>query len=266
MGGYHLIAEEASRLAKLLPPSVVEAVAARLERGDGSDRGSLRSQIAQAVPSPHHRSLVVAFLDRWGSEAGGVLPQSVAAALLTGSLAEKGHREGQSVELVWTGPDVGVVPFRRTEQAVLQVIDSAGWRLLVVSYAVYNIPRICEALVRAAARGVVLTVVVEAAEKSAGREAYNTLRALGPAVASHSSVYLWPHEHRPRDENGRAGLLHVKCVAGDGRWLFVSSANLTEYAFTTNMELGVLITGGEQPAQVQAHFERLVETGVLVKA
>jgi hypothetical protein len=33
-GGYHLIAEEASRLARLLPPSVVEVIAARLERDD----------------------------------------------------------------------------------------------------------------------------------------------------------------------------------------------------------------------------------------
>lgn len=46
MSGYHLIAEEASRLAKLLPPSVVEAVAARLECGDGPDASSLRGRIA----------------------------------------------------------------------------------------------------------------------------------------------------------------------------------------------------------------------------
>jgi len=64
-----LIAEEASRLAKLLPCSVIEAVAARLERFDGLNLGMVRDQIAQAVPSPHHRAFVVAFLDRWRSEA-----------------------------------------------------------------------------------------------------------------------------------------------------------------------------------------------------
>ena len=43
MGGYHLIAEEASRLAKLLPPCVVvEAVSARLEpiRGGSGKPGA----------------------------------------------------------------------------------------------------------------------------------------------------------------------------------------------------------------------------------
>jgi phosphatidylserine/phosphatidylglycerophosphate/cardiolipin synthase-like enzyme len=53
----------------------------------------------------------------------------------------------------------------------------------------------------------------------------------------------------------------VKCLVADARRLFVSSANLTEYAFTTNMELGLLITGGKLPIQVEAHFDRLIAKG-----
>lgn len=266
MVGYHLIAVEASRLARLLPPSVVEAMAARLERSSDSDWGSLRAQIAQAVPSPNHRALAIALLDLWRSEAATVPPQAVAAALITASEAEKGHREGQSVELVWTGPDVGVVPLRRTEQVVLQVIDSASQRLLVVSYAVYNVPRISEALVRAADRGVVISIVVESPDKIEGRKAYNTLAALGPSVAGRCAVYLWPIEGRFRGGSGKPGLLHVKCAVADGQFLFLSSANLTEQAFSVNMELGVLITGGRSPIQVETHFGKMIESGALVKA
>ena len=69
---------------------------------------------------------------------------------------------------------------------------------------------------------------------------------------------------RKKDENGKPGILHVKCAASDGHWLFLSSANLTQYAFTTNMELGVLIAGGALPVQVEKHFERLIDTGVLL--
>jgi hypothetical protein len=198
-GGYHLIAEEASRLARLLPPSVVEVIAARLERSTGTDWGTLRGRIAQAVPSPHNRALVVDFLDRWRSEAGGVLPQSVAVALLTASRAETEHREGCTVELVWTGPDVGVVPLRRTEQAIWQVIDSASQRITVISYAVLNIPRIGDALIRAAERGVAINLVVESPDRIKGQEAYNTLAALGESVASRCSVYLWPIEKRSKN-------------------------------------------------------------------
>ena len=266
MRGYQLIAEEAERLARSLSASVAEGIAVRLEGGDGPDWGTLRSRVVQAVPSPHQRSLVVAFLDRWRSEAGEIPPQAVAAALHTAVLADRQRREGQSVELVWTGPDVGVVPLRRTEQVVLQVIDSASERLLVVSYAVFNVPRIREALIRAADRGVAIHVVVESPDRIAGRNAYSTLAALGPTVAGRCGVYLWPIEERFKGGAGKPGLLHVKCAVADGRWLFLSSANLTEQAFSINMELGVLITGGTTPAQVEGHFGKMIESGDLAKA
>jgi phosphatidylserine/phosphatidylglycerophosphate/cardiolipin synthase-like enzyme len=169
--GNRRIAEEACRLARLLPCSVIEAVAARLGRGEGTGIETLKGQVARSVPGPHQRALVVAFLDLWLTEAPGVTPGAVAVALLAASESEKHHREGQSIELVWTGPEVGVVPLRRTEQVVLQVIDSARERLLVVSYAVFNIPRICEALIRAADRGVATTIVVESPDRNEGRKA-----------------------------------------------------------------------------------------------
>jgi phosphatidylserine/phosphatidylglycerophosphate/cardiolipin synthase-like enzyme len=45
--------------------------------------------------------------------------------------------------------------------------------------------------------------------------------------------------------------------------LLVSSANLTEYALNLNMELGVLIEGGPQPATVEHQFHELIARGVL---
>jgi hypothetical protein len=90
------------------------------------------------------------------------------------------------------------------------------------------------------------------------------LKALGGDVASACSVYYWPQEQRAKDENGKVGILHVKCAVADGYRMFLSSANLTEYAFTINMELGLLVTGGKLPEQVERHFERLVAAGTLL--
>jgi phosphatidylserine/phosphatidylglycerophosphate/cardiolipin synthase-like enzyme len=57
--------------------------------------------------------------------------------------------------------------------------------------------------------------------------------------------------------------LHAKCAVADARLLFVSSANLTDYALNLNMELGVLIQGGPHPATVVAQFDEFVARGVL---
>jgi phosphatidylserine/phosphatidylglycerophosphate/cardiolipin synthase-like enzyme len=261
--GLHLVANEAGRLASALPSSVLHTFAEAIQSCEATDWSWFKARIAAGIAQPHYRSLVADFLATWQSKASNVSPEAVAAALLTAAHIEQTHQQQQSVELVWTGPDVGVVPLRRTEQALLQVIDSTSRRATVVSYAVYNIPRICEALVRAADRGVSINVIIETPDRLEGQNTYDTLKALGHSVAARCKVFLWPWEKREKDENGKPGILHVKCAVADGRWLFVSSANLTEYAFTLNMELGLLISGGSLPRQVEEHFDRMVETGVL---
>jgi phosphatidylserine/phosphatidylglycerophosphate/cardiolipin synthase-like enzyme len=82
-------------------------------------------------------------------------------------------------------------------------------------------------------------------------------------VARRAEVYYWPAEQRPRNEAEGQGVLHVKAAVADGRFLLLTSANLTEHAFTLNMEMGLLVSGGSLPAQAERHFEWLVESGVL---
>ncbi|MDG3002825.1 DISARM system phospholipase D-like protein DrmC [Paludisphaera sp. Pla2] len=175
----------------------------------------------------------------------------------------RAQRESHSAELVWTGPDAGPTAFRRTEQAIIQVLDAARNRITLISFAIYKIPKVVETLVRAAGRGVLLTVVVETPDRIAGQGEYSTIRALGPEVAACSTVYYWPGEDRLVGANGKAGLLHVKCAAADGEWLFISSANLTRQAFTINMELGILVRDDGSATAVERHFDRLIQVGRL---
>jgi phosphatidylserine/phosphatidylglycerophosphate/cardiolipin synthase-like enzyme len=108
-------------------------------------------------------------------------------------------------------------------------------------------------------------VIIETPNLNEGEHAYSTLQALGPSVIERCRVYYWPLEKRSTDASGRAGLLHVKCAVADGRSLFLSSANLTEYAFTLNIELGVLINGGPLPERVETHFQRMILISELVR-
>ena len=260
MNPNRVIVEAATTLARSLPTSTSESVAAAILTTGTS---SLKAEIAKRVPQHHRRETVLAFVDRWREEASDVDAQVVGVALQTAALSEQAHRDSQSVELVWTGPDTGDIPFRRTEQAILQVLDAAKERITLVSFAVYRIPNIAKALVRAAKRGVKLTVIVETPHKIEGEGEYNTIRALGEQVATCSSVYFWPKENRKAGHNNNVGILHVKCAVADGEWLFLSSANLTQQAFTINMELGMLVRGGTMPERVEKQFERLIHSAIL---
>ena len=55
----------------------------------------------------------------------------------------------------------------------------------------------------------------------------------------------------------------MKCAVADGEWLFLSSANLTQQAFTINMELGVLVQGGTMPSRVEKQFDQLLAKDIL---
>jgi phosphatidylserine/phosphatidylglycerophosphate/cardiolipin synthase-like enzyme len=257
-----VIVEHARRVAAEVPPSLVEALAAAIEQA-GPFWSRCKGAILTSVSQPLYRSLAADLLRASEAEAASVSPEAVAFALLGASEVERLRREEQAVELVWTGPDTQAIPVRHTEQAVLQVVDAAKDRLLVVSYAVYNIPRVCGAMVRAANRGVRLKIVVEAGDLQGSHSIRSKLAALGDAVAQRAEVYYWPAEQRPRNETEGQGVLHVKAAVADGRWMLLTSANLTEHAFTLNMEMGLLVTGGILPAQTERHFERLIEVGVL---
>jgi phosphatidylserine/phosphatidylglycerophosphate/cardiolipin synthase-like enzyme len=104
---------------------------------------------------------------------------------------------------------------------------------------------------------------VETPDKLGGENEYSTLRALGPDIAACSTVYYWPKENRRLSEGNKPGILHVKCAVADAEWLFLSSANLTQQAFTVNMELGMLVRGGTMPGRVEQQFRRLIQDGQL---
>jgi phosphatidylserine/phosphatidylglycerophosphate/cardiolipin synthase-like enzyme len=262
MSPSQVIIEAALKLAGKLPGDVIEQAAQIISAHEPIEA---RSRIADNIPHPHYRSLCLGFFQNWRTKASGISPSEVAIALRTAAYSQRSRGADPSVEIVWTGPRSESVSFRHTEQAILQVLNSAHSRLLLVSYAVYAIPNIQDAVVRAAKRGVKITVVVETPNKLDVENEYSTLRALGDDVARCSAVYFWPKEKRKADASGKLGILHVKCVLGDGRWLFLSSANLTKYALSLNMELGLLLTGGRHPAQVEQHFAQLIEDNELLR-
>jgi phosphatidylserine/phosphatidylglycerophosphate/cardiolipin synthase-like enzyme len=132
-------------------------------------------------------------------------------------------------------------------------VNASSERLVVVSFAVYRATAVAHALAAASDRGVRVELVLEPDQAN----------ALGRHVTARAAVYIWPEELRPRNETGGRGVVHAKCAVADGRILLLSSANLTESALTLNMELGLLVEGGEVPRRVQEHLDALVEAGQL---
>jgi cardiolipin synthase len=237
-------AEACLKLVEELPSSMVEALIAQLRVG-----------AALAMPNPGYQGRVDEFL-RCRSDARGEL-----APMLEVALAAK--RAAPTTELVWTGPSTPVVPARRTEQVLCDLIRCAKRRLTMTSFGIFQVPRLVEELEKAIARGLALRIVLGDREWHSDQEIDRQRQQLGRVVAIRASLLQWPAERRQRDEQGHAGLMHVKAAVADSRVAFLTSANLTEAALERNMELGVLIRGGSLPAAIDRLIDALMETGEL---
>jgi len=77
------------------------------------------------------------------------------------------------------------------------------------------------------------------------------------AVVTGAEFYVWDGDAPGFDKSGS---VHAKCAVADGEAAFITSANLTGAAMDRNMELGVLVRGGDLPKKLQLHLEALLTT------
>ncbi|MBE7385829.1 MAG: hypothetical protein F6J95_031120 [Leptolyngbya sp. SIO1E4] len=187
------------------------------------------------------------------------------AAALTGSAytAQAAQRE-LAVDLVWTGPSCSNLAIRRTDQVLLQLIRECQHEITLISFAIYKIPEIVQALAVALDRGIKLRILAETPDSGEGKIAFGLRSTFDAPILKRAEVLVWPKENRPVDGAGRYGSLHVKGAIVDQEKLFVTSANLTEYALSLNMELGVLIKNTQIAGQLTNQLDNLVLDQILV--
>jgi phosphatidylserine/phosphatidylglycerophosphate/cardiolipin synthase-like enzyme len=131
------------------------------------------------------------------------------------------------------------------------MIDSAREEVVLASFATHDEPTIVAALRRAADRGVGITLLLERPQDNPG---YSSAR--DPFATLPARRLVWSRPARPE----RAAM-HAKVIVVDRRSCLVGSANLTGAAMERNLECGVLIRGGDQPAQIRDHLFALLDAG-----
>ena len=253
------------RLAADLPAEHLAHLAELLKSEPRLDWKRLGQVLRSAIPYIETQEKLRRFVDDWRSLPQPPTPAEMSLALGVASAAISHQRQQQKVELTWTGPRSPHVSLRRTDQALIELINGAKKRILIVSFAVYKARNILSALEKAADRGVAITVILESPDVSEGKIAYSTIRALGASLREKARVFIWPYAKRATTPEGKIGSLHAKIGVADGDHLYLSSANLTDYAMNINMEMGVLVHGNDLPPRIEEHFAELISNGTLAE-
>jgi phosphatidylserine/phosphatidylglycerophosphate/cardiolipin synthase-like enzyme len=258
--------EQIRQVAQTIPASTLESlIRVLMTVVELNEPSKVRHKLLQLLPKSHWRQCVSQLIDVWKTTADGVEGKAIAIALATAAHTQSQLHQELSAELVWTGPNPEALPLRRTDQALLQLIRAAKKDLLIVSFAIYNIPEIVQALIAALNRGVHIRIIAETPNASEGKISFGIEATFGSEILKRSQIYIWPKEKRPVDEHGRYGSLHAKCAVCDQQHLFISSANLTEYAMSLNIEMGVLIHNRYLSEQIVQQVNSLISHGNLAR-
>ena len=230
------------------------------------EAGQLRSvdefYIVRANFGPNTDQQLVNRLERAWREATEIGPRELAAALKSSTATSELAGSRGSIGLVWTGPSTGLVPVRPTEQVLCEVIDSARYRLFLVSFVAYEVKSITRALRGAVGREVEVDVLLESSTAHGGSVSFDSVKAMKETVPS-ANVFVWKQDRADTGSGWAKRAVHSKCAVADGELAFITSANLSAAAMERNMELGVLISGGSLPDNLYRHLDVLVTTGII---
>ena len=199
----------------------------------------------------------------WRTHAADLPGAAVALALRSAGEVRQ-RADAHRPTLVVSGPSTASVPVRLTSSVIVEVIRAARERLLVVSFAAYGVAEVVRELAAAADRGVHLDLVLEDAHAPGGAGGKGAAGGLGGGAASafaalrdRATFWHWPTERRPVAGSSRASL-HAKLVAADASVALISSANLTDRALSSNLEVGVVLRDPHVVSRLVAHFAALM--------
>ena len=247
-----------AKLALELHPDRIASIADRIEiletKEDFASRG------VNFGPNTD-KELLKRFEETWRKNEK-FLPRDVAFALRGASATAKMSESRGAMELAWTGPITGQIPVRHTEQALCEVIESAQRRLFMVSFVAYHVASVKKALNEAVRRQVEISVLLESSDRHGGSISHDSVEVIR-AVSPSMNIYEW--NQGKYSDGGATGKVHAKCAVADEKIAFITSANLTSAAMEYNMELGVIVKGGELPYALHRHLEYLAVTGVIEK-
>jgi phosphatidylserine/phosphatidylglycerophosphate/cardiolipin synthase-like enzyme len=231
-----------------------------LLQSESSFADIMDAKLVHGIAQDDTRQRIKDFLASVRAREPSITPAELAFGLACALQTRQNETDRENVELVWTGPQGSSVPVRRSAAVLLELVNSATSDLYVISFAAFGIPDARESLRQAAKRGVAISLILESAEDSGGHfKSFSRDRFADLAATTGIRCYRWPLERR-----SKGAVLHAKAVVADGRSALITSANLTDHAIESNIELGLLIEGGSVPLRLRSLLRSLIDAGEFV--
>lgn len=225
-------------LSKHLDAPTALALASSLEI-DG-----VRAKALELIPSGHQA--VESFkncFDIFGPDSLAMVLRGIAQAL---NASESG------IHAVWSGPTFDG-DGDHTTKALAHLIDEANEDVFASTYSATENSEFVQALWRAIARNVTVTVLLDATIQQGAVAEMLKKKLTGARFFKYVP------------QNGGYGVQHSKVIIIDSNVALVTSANLSKAGAENNLEAGVVVRSPKFASQLRARFRKLANTGSLVE-
>lgn len=194
------------------------------------------------------------------------------ARLVNAVATEREHLERPiaRLELVATGLEAQAQA-RDTLVVVEQLFTEAKESVLVVGFAVYQGNEVFKTLAKRMMELPQLQVVC-CFDVARGTDDRRPDAVVVDEYARRFVKYQWPGTRLPEiyfdrrslsTERQTRAVLHAKTIVVDHCSAILTSANPTPAAYLRNIELGIVLTGGEIPLEIENYFRKLISEGRL---
>lgn len=227
------------QLAQAITPSQATGIAASLEIDGRLDYAM------SALPDKSHPAVGLL------REALELLGDVALLAVVVRGFAAAGTKAPNPPRAVWSGPTFGG-DSDHTTSAVAHLIDEATEDVFASTFSATVGSPFVDALWRAIARDVSVTVLVEATQMKGTAVALQRVLRGATFLA-----YVAPE--------GKYGIQHSKVVIVDSSIALMTSANFSDAAAHRNLEAGVLLRDPDFASKVRQRFKSLWKSGALIK-
>lgn len=227
-----------AELSKYLDAPTALALASSLEI-DG-----VKSKALELIPAGHKatNSFNICF-DIFGPESLVLVLRGIAQALSSSD---------SEIHAVWSGPTFDG-DGDHTTKALAHLIDEANEDVFASTYSATADSDFVNALWRAVARSVKVTVLLDAKiqEGATAEMLKNKLKG--------AKFYKYV------PKSGSYGVQHSKVIIVDSKLALVTSANLSKAGAEKNLEAGVLVRNPRFASQLRSRFRQLAISGALTE-
>ncbi len=202
--------------------------------GDGQD---FRVAILSEGLEFSDRNKLIQLADELGRKA----PPAFVAGLLN-ELYDRSADRVPAPEIVWTGPRIeGSCRYTPTIVAARRIVDGALRRILIAGYRVTVTTLETLGVWSAVDRGVAIDAIVNS----------HDILELDHQIMVSKGLRV----HRAAPASNDFAKFHVKALVSDGQSALVGSANFTSLGQTSNVEMGLWVTGS-----VAAMIEEMLDS------